>query len=197
MKTHLVAALIAGAVSTASAVDFKTEVLPIFESRCFRCHGNGEAKGSFSVDPEEIKKHIRRSGQISPGNSTRSILVERLMAEDSEDRMPKNGAALSDDQIDLIKKWIDEGAELGDMAADGDDKKEESDGGLMKRPEPIKGSWTNREGKTIEATLLRVEGANAILQLGDGRTVPYPIANLADDSQAKVQEFQKASQPGG
>ena len=197
MKTHLVAALIAGVASTASAVDFKTEVLPIFESRCFRCHGNGESKGSFSVDPEEIKKHIRRSGQISPGNSTRSILVERLMAEDSEDRMPKNGAALSEGQIDLIKKWIDEGAELGDMPAGGDDEKEDSGGGLMKRPEPIKGSWTNREGKTIEATLLRVEGANAVLQLADGRTVPYPIANLADDSQAKVREFQKASQPGG
>ncbi len=198
MKTAVVfASLFFGAPIAASfAADFKTEILPIFESRCFRCHGNGEAKGSLSLDPEEISKHIRRSGQISPGNAARSILVERLVAEDSEDRMPKNGAALSEDQIELIKKWIDDGAQIGDAPTEGDGEKKEAGSGLMKRPEPIKGSWTNREGRTIEATLLRVEGDNAVLKLANGTSVPYPIANLSDESQAKVREFQKASQPG-
>lgn len=169
--------------------EFKTDILPIFEARCFRCHGDGESKGSFSVDPEEIQKHIRRTGQINPGNADRSIIIERLITDDGDDRMPKNGAALSPDQIDLIKQWINEGAKIGDgePATEGE--------GEMKKPEPVKGTWTNREGTAIEATLLRVEGANAVLLLGDGRAVPYPVANLSDESQAKVKEFVEASKP--
>lgn len=176
-------------VSASRGAEFKTDILPIFEARCFRCHANGESKGSFSVDPEEIQKHIRRSGQINPGNADRSILIERLITDDGEDRMPKNGAALSADQIDLIKQWINDGAKIGDGEPSSEGE------GDMKKPEPLKGTWTNREGTAIEATLLRVEGANAVLLLGDGRSVPYPIANLSDESQAKVKEFVEASKP--
>ncbi|MCB1232519.1 MAG: hypothetical protein KDN19_19885, partial [Verrucomicrobiae bacterium] len=146
-------------------------------------------------DPEEIASHIKRTGQINPGNADRSILVERLVTDDTDDRMPKKAAALSAAQIDLIKQWINDGANLGDSPS-GDDAKKEEEGGLMKRPEPLKGSWTNKEGRTIEATLLRVEGANAILKLANGTSVPYPIENLSEESQAKVREFEKASQPG-
>ncbi|MCB1076192.1 MAG: hypothetical protein KDM64_00065 [Verrucomicrobiae bacterium] len=192
MKSSLLALLFLGAPIVGSAVEFKTEILPIFESRCFKCHGNGESKGSLSLDPDEIKKHIRGSGQINPGNAGRSILMERLTTDDSDDKMPKNGAALSAAQIDLIKKWIDEGAKLGDEApAEG----EKSEG--MAKPEPVKGTWTNKEGKTIEATLIRVEGANAVLVLANGQSVPYPIANLSEESQAKIKAFQDASAKAG
>lgn len=172
------------------AVDFKEEILPIFESRCFKCHGNGEAKGSLSLDPAEIKTHIKASGQINPGNSGRSILMERLTTDNTEDKMPRNGA-LSGNQIELIKKWIDEGAKIGDDAPATEEKP--STGGAMAKPEPVKGSWTNQQGKTIEATLIRVEGANAVLVLANGNSVPYPIANLSAESQAKVKAFQEAT----
>ncbi|MCB1063292.1 MAG: hypothetical protein KDN20_10275 [Verrucomicrobiae bacterium] len=188
----LALSLLIAAPLAASAVDFKTEILPIFESRCFKCHGNGESKGSFSLDPDEIKKHIRSSGQISPGRSDRSMLMELITTDDSDDRMPRNGAALSADQIELIKTWINDGANIGDGSPD-DEKKEEAGG--MAKPASIKGSWTNREGKAIEATLVKVEGANAVLVLADGRSVPYPIANLSDESQEKVKAFVEASKP--
>lgn len=185
----LAMAFVAAAPFFASAVDFKTEILPIFESRCFKCHGNGESKGSLSLDPEEIKGHIRSSGQINPGKASRSMLVDRITTDDADDKMPKNGAALSAAQIETIKKWIDEGAKLGDETSE-----EEKEGaGMAKKPEPVKGSWTNTEGKTIEATLIRVEGENAVLLLANGSSVPYPISKLAPESQAKVKAFQEAS----
>lgn len=191
MKAFFTALALAASPLVAGAVDFKTDILPIFESRCFRCHGNGESRGSLSLDPDDIKRHIRASGQIRPGQGDRSILVERLVTSRDNDRMPRNGAPLAEAQIELIRQWINSGAKLEE--GEGDDAKPAA---AMTRPEPVKGSWTNREGKTIEATLVRVEGDNAVLVLANGQSVPYPIANLSDESQAKVKEFQEASAAG-
>jgi hypothetical protein len=114
-------------------------------------------------------------------------LVERLVTTDSDDKMPRNGS-LTEPQIELIKKWIDEGAKIGDEDPAGDEKP-----AAMVKPEPVKGSWTNNAGKTIEATLIRVDGDSAVLVLADGRSVPYPIANLSAESQARVNAFKEAS----
>jgi hypothetical protein len=87
--------------------------------------------------------------------------------------------------VELIKSWIEAGAKLdADASTDAP-----APGGEMARPERVKEDWTNREGKTITATLLKVEGNNAILLLENGRSVPYPIENLSDESQAKVKAF--------
>lgn len=192
MKTAsliLVATLWLASPPAGRAVDFKQEILPIFESRCFKCHGNGEAKGSLSLEPAEIKNHIKASGQIAPGNSERSVLMERLTTDDSEEKMPRNGT-LAQAQIELIKKWIDEGAKIGEETPAEGDKPAAA---AMAKPEPVKGAWTNAEGRTIEATLVRVEGDNAVLVLGNGQSVPYPIAKLSAESQAKVKAFQEAT----
>lgn len=187
MKTHFLALSLTVVPWIGGSVDFKSEILPIFESKCFRCHGKGESKGGLKLDADEISRHIRASGAIRPGNSGRSDLVERLETDDADEKMPKNGT-MDKAQIELVKKWIDEGAKLDGSAPDPITK-------APAAPQPVKGSWTNKEGKTIEATLLKVEGPNAILKLGDGRAVPYPIDNLSPESQAKVKEFQDASKP--
>ncbi|MBL9151527.1 MAG: hypothetical protein JNK37_03540 [Verrucomicrobiales bacterium] len=196
MKRLLAPAVLACLLAPASspAVDFEKEILPIFQSRCFRCHGNGEAKGSLSLEPAEIQKHIKSSGQINPGNSGRSILMERLTTDNADDKMPRNGA-LAQTQIDLIKQWIDEGAKIGgEPDTKGGDKPDAPPApAAMARPEPVKGTWTNAEGKAIEATLIRVDGENAVLVLANGTSVPYPIAKLSAESQAKVKAFQEAT----
>lgn len=53
---------------------------------------------------------------------------------------------------------------------------------------PKEEAWTNREGRTIRATLLRVEGETAVLRLPDGREVPYPLAQLSPESQSRARE---------
>lgn len=42
-------------------------------------------------------------------------------------------------------------------------------------------TWTDVQGRKIEATLMRVEGANVILRMADGREVPYPLAKLSEE----------------
>ena len=47
-------------------------------------------------------------------------------------------------------------------------------------------SWTNRDGKTIMAIALRVEGDVVLLKLKNGTVYRYPIKNLSDESRAKL-----------
>lgn len=166
------------------ASDFQSAVLPIFESKCFRCHGNGESKGGLSLDADKIEKHIRRNGAISPGSGDRSELVMRVTVAEGNKKMPRNGAPLSESEVEAIKAWIDAGAKL-DAESPGDAPASTA----MARPERVKEEWTNREGRSIMATLLRVDGDKAVLLLETGKSVNYPIENLSDESQAKIRAF--------
>lgn len=180
--------LVFGLSGVGHAVDFHKEILPIFETKCFRCHGNGESKGRLALDADLISKHIRSSGQINPGNADRSILVEMLVTDDTEDRMPKNKPPLPANEIALIKAWINEGAKV-EMSAD----EPEVVAMEEKKPEPLEGKWTNKDGQTIEATLMEVKGTNAVLQMGT-KTFDYPIANLSAESQKIIEDWVKSGE---
>lgn len=56
---------------------------------------------------------------------------------------------------------------------------------------PAEEDWTNREGRTLRAVLVKVEGDIAILRMKDGTEHRYPIANLSDESQARVKQAAK------
>ena len=164
----------------AQAADFKKDVLPIFESSCGKCHLGGNAKGDLALDPDQISLTISAAGSITPKNSEGSELVKRItMPEGTEHQMPPKGGRMASRDIKTIKEWIDEGALL--EAA----PKPES----PKAPQPVSGEWTNVQGKTITATLLRVDGDKALLQMANGTTYPYPISQLSAESQAKVKAF--------
>ena len=47
---------------------------------------------------------------IQPGKSEQSRLVQRILGLNGEPRMPMGGAPLKAEQIELIKRWIDQGA---------------------------------------------------------------------------------------
>jgi len=179
--------LVFGLSGVGQAVDFHKEILPILETNCFRCHGNGESKGRVSLDADKISKHIRSSGHINPGNADRSIFVEVLVADDPEDRMPKNKPPLAPNEIALIKTWINEGAEveMAEVTAEEEPAMEEA------KPQPLEGKWTNKDGQTIEATLLEVKGTDAVLQMGT-KTFNYPIGNLSEESQQIIKDWMES-----
>ena len=53
-----------------------------------------------------------RSGPLLlPGNPQRSLVMTRLTA-DAEQRMPKGGSRLPDDELNIIARWIAGGAEF-------------------------------------------------------------------------------------
>src|SRR5258706_3891383 len=93
-------------------VDFTTDIRPLFEQHCFKCHGPEKQKGGLRFDTKSGAFRAGESGEtaIVPGHSSRSHLIKLVASTRDEDRMPSKGEPLSASQIDLLKRWIDSGA---------------------------------------------------------------------------------------
>ena len=97
-------------------VDFSTDVKPIFNKKCIACHGGVKAKAGFSVLFREDALAITESGKpaIIPGDAAASEMIRRITANDPEERMPYKHEPLSKDEINILKRWINQGAKWGD-----------------------------------------------------------------------------------
>jgi len=91
---------------SAEPVDFAHEVLPLIKTACAECHTNGNYKGSFSIDTRES---LLEAEVVEVGKSGESDLIERLMSDDPEYRMPAEGDPLTAEQVAVFRRWIDEG----------------------------------------------------------------------------------------
>jgi hypothetical protein len=95
----------------AGRVDFNHQIRPLLSDRCFTCHGPDEnarkAKLRLDLPPPAGSK------LIVPGKSSESELLRRITASDPDDLMPPPDSKLSlkPDEIALIRRWIDQGAE--------------------------------------------------------------------------------------
>lgn len=102
----------ASSPAAADEVDFATTIQPLLAKRCFSCHGPDKQEGGFRLDKRETTLAEADSGSapIVPGDSSHSELVRRILSTDDAERMPPEGAPLKTEQIDALRKWIDEGA---------------------------------------------------------------------------------------
>ncbi len=93
-------------------IGFNDHIRPIFNEKCLRCHGGVKANGGLSLLFEEDAFAPAESGKtaIIRGNHQKSSLYQRLVSNDPEFRMPFEKDPLSDEEIDLIARWIDQGA---------------------------------------------------------------------------------------
>ena len=108
----LVGVLLAPATPIAAATDFARDIRPIFEQRCHGCHSGGTAQGEFRL---ESREHAFRGGgsgvpAIVPGDSAGSLLYRYVAGLDGKILMPPVEPRLTGEQIEQIRKWIDEGA---------------------------------------------------------------------------------------
>ena len=89
---------------------FVAEVRPILAARCYRCHGPDLQQNGLRLDSlADILKGSANGKVVAPGDSEKSPLVRRILGLDRP-RMPYGGPPLSADDVDLIRKWIDQGA---------------------------------------------------------------------------------------
>src|SRR5579884_11157 len=98
-------------------VDFSRDILPILSDKCFHCHGpDAKArKANLRFDTKEGAFRLRKGKTvIVPGNNAASELIRRITADEDE-RMPppESNRSLTAKQIDLLKKWVEEGAKWG------------------------------------------------------------------------------------
>ncbi len=98
-----------------SKVDFNTQVKPIFNKKCIACHGGVRQKADYSLlfRSEALAKAKSGKYAIIPGNAEGSELIKRITTTDPDMRMPYKHEALTKEEIDILKKWINEGAEWG------------------------------------------------------------------------------------
>jgi len=98
--------------ASADASVFEKEVRPIFESRCYECHGPQKQKSGLRLDRKSSVFQGGDSGKpaILPGKSGESVLMRKLTSSDPDEVMPPKGEKLTPAQIAQIKNWIDSGA---------------------------------------------------------------------------------------
>ncbi|MBL9166546.1 MAG: DUF1553 domain-containing protein [Verrucomicrobiales bacterium] len=100
-------------------VRFSREILPILSDYCFQCHGPDEhsRKAELRLDTEEGARRKNREGRaaVVPGQSNQSLLMQHVLSTSPDEVMPPPKAKhpLRSDQIQLLKRWIDEGAIWG------------------------------------------------------------------------------------
>lgn len=98
-------------------IEFNRDVRPILSNHCFTCHGPDSAtrEAGLRLDQREaaISLHDSGSRAILPGDSRRSELIRRVTSHDADERMPPGDeqSQLNDEQIRVLREWIDQGAE--------------------------------------------------------------------------------------
>ncbi|MCK0156430.1 PSD1 and planctomycete cytochrome C domain-containing protein [Cellulophaga sp. F20128] len=100
-------------------IDFTFHVKPIISDRCFKCHGpdKNAIEGDFSmVTPEDAYKLLGKEKDhyaIVPGNVEKSELVNRIFSTDANVVMPppESNLDLTNYEKEILKKWIEQGAE--------------------------------------------------------------------------------------
>lgn len=97
-------------------LSYNEHIQPILAENCFACHGPDSAsrKAKLRLDRFEFATAKRDPGYpaIVPGNLKLSEMVDRITAEDPDDRMPplESHKTLKPEEIALLKRWIGEGA---------------------------------------------------------------------------------------
>ncbi len=100
-------------------VNFSREILPLLSDHCFACHGpdEGGRKAGLRLDTREGALGAGRSGEraVVPGQAAESELIRRVRHADPDEVMPppKSNRTLSPAQVELLGRWVDEGASWG------------------------------------------------------------------------------------
>ncbi|MEK6249265.1 MAG: PSD1 and planctomycete cytochrome C domain-containing protein, partial [Planctomycetales bacterium] len=115
----LISAILWFAVPTApadDAIDYNRDIRPILSEHCYQCHGPDEnhRQGGLRLDQQESAMGEADSGELAvvPGKPEESELVRRIHSDDADQIMPPadSNKELTDQQIQLLQKWIQQGA---------------------------------------------------------------------------------------
>ncbi len=197
MKTQVFLLTLLTAASSGFGLDYKKDILPIMKDHCWNCHSNEkQVKGSLALDDlEEMGEfQIKEFSLIKPGNPEESdFLLRMTMDQNESDFMPRKAGPLPKKELDLIEKWIREGAIVD---AENLTEKEQAflkENGAAADPEMVKEeylNWTSSEGKNIEARFMGIIGGNKVkLLMKTGKSYEVPFSRLSKESIAQAQKL--------
>jgi WD40 repeat protein len=112
-------------VSSAPAADptYWQDIRPVFRRHCTVCHSQKNLKefdvsGGLALDTPDGAQRGPRGSTIKVGKSAESVLVQLMLDKDENKRMPLGSLPVPEEQIALIRRWIDTGAKEGEKPAD-------------------------------------------------------------------------------
>ncbi len=105
----------AGRETEDRAVDFGEDIRPLLSNRCFVCHGPDEAERAAGLRLDSAEGAFEDLGgyaAITPGDAESSELMLRVTSDDPDTVMPppESGKPFSADEIERLRRWIDQGA---------------------------------------------------------------------------------------
>jgi hypothetical protein len=94
-------------------ISYNQHIRPILNKNCLACHGGVKKESGFSLLFETEAKSVNESGKLAivPGDARHSEMIRRITSDDPDLRMPPEGDPLSEEEVTLLKKWINQGAE--------------------------------------------------------------------------------------
>ncbi|WP_184677070.1 DUF1553 domain-containing protein [Algisphaera agarilytica] len=100
-------------------VRFNRDIRPLISDNCFHCHGpdSGTREAGLRLDThEDLLRDLGGRFAVVPGKPEQSELYKRIIATDADEIMPppKSHKHLNAEQIDLFRRWIEEGAQWED-----------------------------------------------------------------------------------
>ncbi len=101
------------AASKKEGVTFAKDIQPIFEKSCYKCHGPEKQKAKLRLDSLAATLKGGEDGpNVIPKESAKSSLVHSVARLVEDDAMPPEGKGdpLTNEQVGLIRAWIDQGA---------------------------------------------------------------------------------------
>ena len=113
MRLATVMIIVTGLGLTASAQDktvsYEKDIVPIFKATCISCHKPDKKKGKLDMTTyADLIKGGKQGSPVKPGDPAKSLIVEMISGKEPE--MPEKGDALKPEQVELISRWIKEGA---------------------------------------------------------------------------------------
>ena len=112
LNSILLCLILSSQVIAQSEIDFSRDIQPILSENCYFCHGPDpqERKADLRLDVEESARDW-----FEPGSPEDSDLYLRISTDDPLDLMPPANShrKLTPKQIDLIRRWIEQGGKWG------------------------------------------------------------------------------------
>ncbi len=112
-----IAVVLSGEASAEAAkVDYLTQVKPLLRERCYACHGALKQEGGLRLDTVALMRQGGDSGAaVDPDDTPEfNLIIERTADTDPGSRMPPEheGEPLTSAHLDLLKRWIAQGASI-------------------------------------------------------------------------------------
>lgn len=142
-------------------VDFAEHIQPILEKSCIRCHGPKKQKSDYRLDSREAAlKSGEIGGSIVLGKSAESPFIKYVAGLDEDIEMPPSGDPLTDEEIGLLRAWIDQGLVWSEVVA-------------AEKVEKPKAYSASLKGQVERITGLALESKSGILATAGGQSLPF------------------------